>query len=106
MKTKLIMPWKIRPGMLTYTYYEGRPEQKTFYRVAHVSKGRSAFTGGTVWEVTFTGDYPPHRTAYHGRGLRLPAEKFLQVIEEEKAETFVKDPTCVLCEFNEGPHEH
>lgn len=57
MKTKLIAPWNLKPGMSivleTVPRDMARNGNPRAFPVRHISKGKGTFTGSTVWHVRY-----------------------------------------------------
>jgi hypothetical protein len=90
MKTKLILPWQVKPGMRlvleTMPRNIARDGAPRSFEVLSVQKSRSGFTGASVWRFTLKDELSPlgKRTEiFYGKGRSLPVQK-VPVLDIEK----------------------
>lgn len=81
MKTKLIAPWNLKPGMRivleTVPRDMARDGNPRSFLVSHITKYRSGFTGCNAWRVKYNDSMSSlgySTTLYHGQ--RKPINKF------------------------------
>lgn len=74
MTTKLILPWRVKPGMRT-RYFDTTSNAYVEAVVESVHRGKSTFAGGNITIVRYQHD-PVAAVLHH----RKPTAKFYQVI--------------------------
>lgn len=74
MKTKLIAPWNLKPGMRivleTMPRDMSRGGNPRSFHVMHVAKTKGIFSGATVWQVRYKDEFSSlgySTTLYHGQ---------------------------------------
>lgn len=82
MKTKLISPWRVRPGQHIVLETMPRDIDRTgsprSFEVLSVTKDRRTVFTGTAWRITYADNshsYGKGFVLFHGKTRNLPAQK-------------------------------